>query len=176
MTSVPPWLQDRPPAVVAAPPTAAAAVVTPPAGPASQEPPKPVVLQNALVGAGTTAMTNILTSGVTGDTDVVQLAAGLNAIAQGVKQFTWFDEKRWTIWLLIFVGIALACWVYRDPNHWDLTKFWMPGYFEIPTKGVLNGLTAAFQALSNFHGLLATGVSPLTPTPPERSVEAKTHG
>lgn len=167
----PPWIQAQQAAQQQ--PVVPAPVVTPASGPPSQEPSKPIVLQNAAVGIGATVATNVLTSGLTGDTDVVKLSALLNVIVQGVKQIPRFNEKLWTIWLLIGLGVALACWAYRDPAHWDLLHFWREGYFEPPAKGLLNGGAAAFQALSNYHGLGATGASPLQPTPFASSVEGR---
>lgn len=136
----------------------------------------PINVPNAVVGAGATIMTNVLTSGLTGDGDIIKIAAGLNVLTQGVKQFHGFNEKKWSIWFLIITGLALSCWLYRDPLHWDLTHFWMAGYLDIPVKGVLNGLTAALQALGNYAGLRETGVSPMSPTPFEASVESRNMG
>lgn len=129
--------------------------------------------QNAIVGGGATVLTNVLTSGLTGDPDIIKIGAGLNVLAQGVKQWSKFNEKEWMIWFLIIAGVSMCCWMYRDPAHWDLTHFWMPGYLDIPAKGIMNGLTGALQALSNYSTLAPTGVSPMTPVPFEKSVESR---
>lgn len=168
MQSNRPWQRPSTPA-----PVVDAAIVTPVKGPSEQEPPQPVVLQNALVGAGITGLTNAMTTGLTQAPEILWCSMGLNAVAQGVKQFAWFNEKKWTIWLLIFLGIFLMCWYYRDVEHWDLLHFWMPGYLELPGKGLLQGMTSAFQSLANYHGLAATGVTPMRPTPLTSSVEGR---
>lgn len=175
-----PFLEEASVVQPIAPVVATVPVVTPAQGPPSQEPPRPIVLQNALVGAGQTALTNVLTGGMTQAPEILWCAAGLNAVMQGVKNIDWFDEKVWTAWFLLIVGILVLCWYYRDPLHWDLTSLWPwsghfmeTGYLDIPGKGVLQGATSAFQALSNYHGLGATGVSPMQPTAFEHSIEAK---
>jgi len=154
-------------------PVVDAAIVTPTMGPPGQEPPGPLVVQNALVGAGSTAMTNVLTSGLTGDPDILKISAGLNVVAQIVKQASWFNEKLWTLPFIVLLGVAFACWYYRDPTHWDLLHPFWDGYLDVPGKGILNGLTGAFQASMNFHGLKATGVTPMPAVSYDRSVEAK---
>lgn len=167
------------PSVAVAPATtttvqaADAAVVTPPVGPSSQDPPKPIVLQNAAVGLASTIATNTLTSGATGTPEILWLAALLNTAVQAVKQHPRFNEKLWTIPFLLVLGISLMCWYYRDPQHWDLLHFWEPGYLDIPSQGVLKGGAAAFQSLANYKGLAATGASPMQPTPFAASMEAR---
>lgn len=149
-------------------------MVTPAAGPPSQEPPRPIVLQNALVGAGTTALTNVMSTGLTGDADLFKFGVVCNVFAQIVKQIKGFNEKLWTLPLMVVVGVCFCVWYFRDPARCcDLTHPFWEGYFDISPKGVLDGITAAFQAASNYHGMAATGVSPMPPTPFARSVEGR---
>lgn len=146
-------------------------IVTPQVGPPQQEPPRPVVVQNALVGMGTTAAMNTMTAGFSGEPSVMTLAGGLNLWAQIVKQIPQFNEKDWTLPLLLVSGILLSTyiWVWREGgivvHNW--TDYLPNG------KALINGMGSAFQAAVNYHGLAATGVSPLKPVAYERSAEAK---
>lgn len=158
---------------------AAAPVITPPQGPPEQYPARPVVVQNAAVGLATTVATNTMSGGFSGNWEVNAMAGGLNALIQWLKEYSWFNEKRWTIPTMLAVGVLVLCWYYRDPAHWDLISlipftphFLEPGYMDLPGKGLLQGIQSAFQSLANYHGLAMTGASPLKPTSYPQTWEA----
>lgn len=166
-------LDDRPSASVVAPAALIdAAVVTPTVGPPGQEPALPLNLQNAVVGGGQTLLTNVMSSGLTGDPDLFKFGVVCNVAAQLVKGHPKFNEKAWTLPFMVIVGVSFCCWYFRDPTHCcDLTHPFWAGYLELPGKGVLDGIVAAFQGAANYHGMAATGVSPMKPVGFDNSME-----
>lgn len=91
------------------------------------------------------------TNGIASGTgwEIQGIAAFLNLAAQYAKMHRRFDQDRWTIPLLIILGIALAYLVWLDVG-----------------RAILNGAIAAWQANANYKTLNATGIQILAPATP----------
>lgn len=111
---------------------------------------------------GQMATTNLLTTGITGDTDIIKLSLVCNGFAQLVKHHPRFNEKRWTLPFMMVVGICFGAYLLHDPAHVDIHRLWE----SVSPKAVVDGIIGAVQAAMNYEGLQATGVSPLTPVSP----------
>ena len=72
------------------------------------------------------------------------LAIAANMVVQWIKEYDWFDQRRWAIPTLILLGLVIGAVLWRDDLH----------------KLLVGGLNIAGQAWSNYRTLSPNPVMP----------------